>query len=270
MRVDTSDADYYALGIEPPKPWYKRAATIKIATIGGAAALVVCGSGAAWLGVKQWAGSSDKTNSASAPSGSVGAARAPRLRITNGCKKDPLWLANFATAAPYFPQDLKLPAGETHEFDIPDEGLVATRFWAKWGCDKNGGSCMIGQSGGPGESCPQDGCGPPVDSKFEATFGCLPGTKSCAINPSSPTAERVGPIDWWDVSQVDGWTLPYKVKVLGDCPASPQVIDCSTLALESCPDKEDLGVCTRKPARKLDREAGSRSWLARLTSFFPR
>ena len=241
-RVDTSDADYYALGIEPPNPWYRRIGTFKVATIGGAA-LVICGSGALWLG-GQWAGAGDETN-ASAPSGSVGAARAPRLRITNGCAKDPLWLANFAFQAPYFTQDLKLPAGETHEFDIPDEGLAATRFWAKWGCDKTGSSCTIGQSGGPGESCPEDGCGPPVDSKFEATFGCLPGTKSCAINPSSPKAEPIGPTDWWDVSQVDGWTLPYKVKVLGDCSASAMVIDCSGLSLDSCPEQEDLGARVR-------------------------
>jgi hypothetical protein len=165
-----------------------------------------------------------------------------RLTITNGCAKDPLWLANFAFQAPFFPQDLMLAAGETHAFDIPDEGLAATRFWAKWGCDAKGSNCLIGQSGGPGESCPADGCAPPIDSKFEATFGCLPGSRQkCAVNPSDPS-QSLGPTDWWDVSQVDGWTLPYSVKVVGDCPAAPQTIDCSKLSLDVCPDAEDLGL----------------------------
>ena len=44
--------------------------------------------------------------------------------------------------------------------------------------------------------------------------------KRCAVNPSLPS-EHLGSTDWWDVSQVDGWTLPYKVKVVGDCPAAP-------------------------------------------------
>lgn len=164
-----------------------------------------------------------------------------RLRITNGCAEDDLWLAHFAFQTPYFPQDLKLKSGATHEFAIPDVGLASTRFWPKWGCDVTGANCKIGQSGGPGESCPAAGCAPPVDSKFEATFGCMPGTAECAHNPSAP-AERLGSTDSWDVSHVDGWTLPYKVEVVGDCPMAPKTIDCSRLALSSCPGAEDLGI----------------------------
>lgn len=163
-----------------------------------------------------------------------------RLRIINGCAKDSLWIANFAFQSPYFEQDLKLKAGEAHDFAIPDEGLAATRFWAKWGCDSTGANCKIGESGGPGESCGSSGCAPPVDSKFEATFGCLAGAKSCAHNPSAPT-EPLGPIDWWDVSQVDGWTLPYKVDVIGECAGAPAHVDCSRLSLGACPNKEGLG-----------------------------
>ena len=83
-----------------------------------------------------------------------------RLRIVNGCS-DPLWIANFAGAAPYFPQDIKLAGGSSHDFDIPVEGLAATRFWPKWGCDKDGQNCKVGGSGGPGESCIAAGCAPP-------------------------------------------------------------------------------------------------------------
>ena len=125
----------------------------------------------------------------------------PRLRIINGCESDSLWVANFAFQSPYFPQDVELKAGQARDFMIPQEGLAATRFWPKWGCDRQGSNCKIGQSGGPGESCGPIGCAPPVDSKFEATFGCMPDSPSCAVNPSLPS-EKLGPEDWWDVSQV--------------------------------------------------------------------
>jgi len=163
----------------------------------------------------------------------------PRLRIINGCESDPLWIAGFAVASPIFKEGAKLAAGESVDVPIPAEGLASTRFWPKWGCDASGQQCAIGQSGGPGESCSALGCAPPVDSKFEATFGCLPGTKECAHNPSAPT-EALGPVDWWDVSQVDGWTLPYRVDVKGPC-AAPRTIDCSRLALSQCPSAEALG-----------------------------
>jgi len=163
----------------------------------------------------------------------------PRLRITNGCNEDSLWIANFAFQTPYFSQDVEIKAGQARDFMIPQEGLAATRFWPKWGCDVTGSACKIGQSGGPGESCPAAGCAPPLDSKFEATFGCMPDSPACAPNPSAP-AESLGTDDWWDVSQVDGWTLPYKVELVGECDA-PRVIDCSELALSACPKSEYLG-----------------------------
>ena len=248
-RLHTSDADYYALGHQPPaRPWWKRIPLIP--TIGAAAALViVCGAATVWHNLQTDVPSVARPeNESSVSQSDAPKSTGARLRITNGCKKDSLWLANFAFQAPVFKQDIELPAGETHEFDIPAKGLAATRFWAKWGCNKaTGGDCVIGQSGGPGESCDAKlGCAPPVDSKFEATFGCtLSDTSQCATNPSSPDPSKpdpLGPIDWWDVSQVDGWTLPYKVVVKGDCPAAPKVIDCSHLSLDSCPDKEDLGL----------------------------
>tara|TARA_B110001452_G_scaffold82889_1_gene67806 strand:+ start:423 stop:1421 length:999 start_codon:yes stop_codon:yes gene_type:complete len=162
-----------------------------------------------------------------------------RLRIVNGCDT-PIWIANFAGAVPYFPDDIRIEGGGSHDYKIPDEGLAATRFWPKWGCDDQGQNCRIGGSGGPGEGCIAAGCAPPVDSKFEASFGCTKSDpKDCAINPSDPTA-HLGPEDWWDVSQVDGWTLPYKVEVFGECDA-PRVIDCSKLSFDSCPKRENLG-----------------------------
>merc|ERR1712107_888218 len=45
----------------------------------------------------------------------------------------------------------------------------------------------------------------------------------------------------WDVSQVDGWTVPYKVELHGSCDGPPRITDCSHLSLSSCPTDEDLG-----------------------------
>lgn len=179
---------------------------------------------------------------------------AARLRITNGCSSEPLWIAHFSFNKPFFDQDIRLEPLEVHDFNIPDEGLPSARFWAKAGCDASGGNCQIGQSGGPGESCPPTGCAPPVDSKFEATFGCIPGTEDCTHNPSDPT-QPLDATDWWDVSQVDGWTLPYKVEVLGECDA-PSVIDCSSLKLNQCPAKENLGPAVGDVSLQLKTQSG--------------
>eukprot|EP00927_Polykrikos_kofoidii_P084360 TRINITY_DN8868_c0_g1_i1.p1 TRINITY_DN8868_c0_g1~~TRINITY_DN8868_c0_g1_i1.p1 ORF type:complete len:465 (+),score=49.17 TRINITY_DN8868_c0_g1_i1:397-1791(+) len=166
-----------------------------------------------------------------------------RLIIVNGCHKGSMHIASFAGAMSYFEQNIRLRPGEAHGFAIPNRGLAATRFWPKWGCDAAGEDCSIGQSGGPGESCPAHGCAPPIDSKFEATFGCFPevaARKQCSRNPSDPVHFLDGS-DWWDVSQVDGWTLPYKVEVSGHCSSAPSKIDCSHLNLSSCPPSEYLG-----------------------------
>ena len=80
-----------------------------------------------------------------------------------------------------------------------------------------------------------------------------------------------GAVDWWDVSQVDGWTLPYRVDVYGDCSAAKKPIDCSSLALSACPDDEDLGgnagrqsLALRDP-RNASRLVGCYSPCAKLT-----
>ena len=100
------------------------------------------------------------------------------------------------------------------------------RFWVKYGCDSKGANCLIGdsvanfnlypQTGCPASGTPLclfinnniilfthtcEGCMAPVDSLFEATWGCKTGS-SCA-----PT--------YFDTSQVDGYTLPYRVLITG-------------------------------------------------------
>lgn len=184
------------------------------------------------------------------PVGSDGASdQTARLRIVNGCSA-PLWVfyeigfngGSMGTPTP--PHQQKLAnAGDFVDFPIPDKGLAATRFWPGYGCDATGNNCEVGQSGGPagdGFTCPANGCAPPVDSKFEGTFGCLSGTADCQANPSGSGV--LSGNDYWDTSNVDGYTLPYKVEVLDSCPGGPAngTIDCSGLQLSDCPVSENL------------------------------
>ncbi|HEX6899206.1 MAG TPA: thaumatin family protein [Thermoanaerobaculia bacterium] len=142
--------------------------------------------------------------------------------------------------------------GDFIDYNIPAKGLAGTRFWPGMDCDDTGNNCKIGQSGGPaseGFTCPANiGCAPPIDSKFEGTFGCLASvpTSQCQGNPSSnPPGQPLPQTDGWDTSMVDGYTLPYRVNVNpvnGSCGTGPKnnVIDCSGLRLSQCPTKENL------------------------------
>jgi hypothetical protein len=155
-----------------------------------------------------------------------------RLRIVNNCQ-EPIWIAHSDNVAD--PQNIKLAHGEHHDYNIPDAGLPATRFWPKLGCDSNGQGCTIGDSGeGGGKPCPAAGCHPPVDSKFEATFAPLSGTDAT----------------WYNLSQVDGYTLPFKVVPVGQGAGQGSCVtsDCSGLSLASCPTDEDLSGGGRHPA----------------------
>ena len=98
--------------------------------------------------------------------------------------------------------------------------IPGTRFWPKYDCDGNGQNCTFGESGGPGLPCPRSGCSPPVDSKFEATFGA-------------------NGLDWYDSSQVDGWTLPYYMEFNceGDSGNSGK-LNCQTLNQSTCPSQD--------------------------------
>lgn len=170
----------------------------------------------------------------------------PRLTVKSACST-PIWIFHTVgegggTLNANNPIKLK-NSGDSYSFDIPDKGLAGTRFWPGAQCDSSGANCKIGQSGGPGLPCSTEGCAPPVDSKFEGTFGCLPSvaTKDCQKNPSSPDGKQPLPrTDSWDTSMVDGFTLPYKVTVQGSCSNGPtnNTIDCSDLAFSQCPRKE--------------------------------
>lgn len=154
-----------------------------------------------------------------------------RLQITNACPNQPIWIAHMANkGVGPDPQNVHLVPWQTYTFQTPP-GLFGTRYWAKAGCDPQGNGCLIGESGGPGEQCDlRVGCAPPVDTKFEATFG-----------------QAGGAPDWVDVSLVDGWTLPFKFEMSQKCSsgegshAVQQVVDCSSLSLAGCPRAENVG-----------------------------
>jgi len=158
-----------------------------------------------------------------------------RLTIVNGCPSHPMWIAHIAAGqVGPDPQDFKLNPGQAHDFVT--EGLTATRYWPKMGCDNAGNNCEIGDSGGPGEGCVVRGpglpddyshCAPPFDSKFEATFA----------PPNAPTMDTV------DMSLVDGYSLPFKLATEGQCTRLQKPfheMDCAGLSLKHCPKAEIL------------------------------
>lgn len=79
-------------------------------------------------------------------------------------------------------------------------------------------------------------CAPPIDAKFEATFG----TRG---RPCSGVSSK--DCDFVDVSLVDGWTLPFRLSIEGQCSGPnnlhPTEIDCSQLSFDKCPTDELLG-----------------------------
>merc|ERR1719189_345946 len=100
--------------------------------------------------------------------------------------------------------------------------IPGCRWWPKTGCDGSGENCLMGESGGPYLACPPGGCSPPIDSKFEATFGSTDGN------------------DWYDASQVDGWTLPYDA--VFRCRGQVTNANCNGLTAAICPTQNIDGI----------------------------
>lgn len=118
---------------------------------------------------------------------------------------------------------MKLANGQSFVYNVPTGGISATRFWPKTGCDANGSNCESGDSVGP---CPSTGCQPPIESKFEATFA-----------PKGAADQT-----WYNLSQVDGYTLPFKVTPTGIGAGQGNCVpsDCSGLRLDQCPGDENM------------------------------
>ncbi len=167
-------------------------------------------------------------------SGSNNGSQPTRFRMTNQCQYT-IWIQQqnmpAGTAAV-----TELAQGTSVDFNIPDAGLASTRFWPKTGCDNTGQNCTLGQSSPP---CPMtpSGCSPPVDSKIEATWGCILGDPSqCA---STPQGDKIT-TTFYNSSAVDGFTLPFTVTVTPNGGSTCNDLNCSTLELSECPSAENL------------------------------
>lgn len=149
-----------------------------------------------------------------------------RLRITNLCPF-PIWIGHLNISDA---QNIKLDTDQSHDYNIPKKRTDATRFWPKIGCDENGDNCVLGQSMDP---CPEDGCHPPIESKFEATWAAT----SCSHE--KPDAEC---LTWYNSSLVDGYTIPFNVIPKGPDAGKNKcvAIDSANLDLNQCPVDEDL------------------------------
>jgi hypothetical protein len=150
-----------------------------------------------------------------------------RLRITNKCSY-PLWVQSSSNLPDQADHLVYLVSNAARDYSIPNSGLAATRFHPKVGCDNTGRNCQLGEEGDP-----------PIDSKLEVTWGCTSfGTDRAQCAADSTITDTT----WWNLSQVDGYTLPYLVKTKEstdprhDCP----LVDCGNLNLASCPKNEDL------------------------------
>jgi len=175
-----------------------------------------------------------------------------RFRVTNRCRK-PVWIQQAGAKDAVLdgePSVRRIGPGESHTYAIPKRGLPSTRFLPKTGCDDEGNACDV-QSMPP---CPKEGCDLPIDTKFEASWGCLYAggkpeeAKRCALTgQNNPSTYQ----DWWDGSAVDGWTLPFSVLVddggqglapgaVGSPPVCSPVVCARLSAEELCPRKEFL------------------------------
>jgi hypothetical protein len=154
-----------------------------------------------------------------------------KLTVTSQCD-DTIWIQqqNHTNA----PEITKLTKGQSAYFPIPDAGLASTRYWAKKDCDDQGNNCKTGQSSPP---CPADGCAPPVDSKLEATWGCILEKDKCTITPQGHHIQDT----FWNSSAVDGFTLPYSISVNQESDTCKPV-DCSALSMDQCPVADNLSV----------------------------
>ncbi|CAE7176758.1 unnamed protein product, partial [Symbiodinium necroappetens] len=138
------------------------------------------------------------------------------IRVINKCYKEPIWIAHCCSYN--YKQNVKIDGGASHDFPAY-AGLRGFRLWPKMRCNSDGNGCYIGQSGGKGQPCGTDGnwrCQQHVDTKFEATFG----SRS----------------DYYDMSMVDGYTLPFQLRLQGcSIPGLGRYLDCSDLTLNACP-----------------------------------
>ena len=207
------------------------------------------------------------------------------IRFVNNCNFD-IWIENSSTLqegsmtnpnfvvggpVPGTQKVTKVLQGDNFDVIFPRTGIAGTRFWGKFDCDETGTNCAIGDSQQywcnpdnpseqnpnavcpPGEKglvggCPATGCTPPIDSLFEATTGCkFVDTSRCWRNPADASQPLSNMVTNFNTSQVDGWTFPYKLEILGrssecDNGNGLEVVDGSRLSPSICPSMENMSL----------------------------
>lgn len=168
-----------------------------------------------------------------------------RFRVTNHCKET-IWIQSAGSPLPFDADLVKIEPGGSYAYSVPQEGVPSTRFLPKTGCDENGNNCLV-QSVPP---CPAEGCSPPIDTKFEASFGCTLEPENATLCSKTGQGLPSTYQDWWDGSAVDGWTLPFAILVNdGGWSLTPGVkgsssqcndVLCPRLTEELCPKHEFL------------------------------
>lgn len=160
--------------------------------------------------------------------------RANSLKVKNSCDFAVWMQQQNITGAP---EIKKLKSGKSYTYAILPAGVPSARVWPKKGCDKNGQNCKIGQTLPP---CPSTGCQPAIDSLVEATFACVgPG---CDVTKANT---------FYDISQVDGYTLPFRLTAKGTETNSACVnVNCSKFSNSSCPKNEDISSNGKYPQYK--------------------
>lgn len=189
------------------------------------------------------------------------------LGVFNNCS-EPIWiqLKPVGGKSPIPNADLiKIAPNSSQDYKIDEAGMPSLNLWAKQGCDANGIHCLMGQSAdtckmpnpNPGPKDPPclsdcsgtQGCQPSIDSLFESTFGCsLADRSACNKNPSDGTP--LTPINFFDPSFVDGYTLPISVRVIpGENEDNVACLSVTTPKLDfdaftDCPSAENLTALT--------------------------
>lgn len=180
-----------------------------------------------------------------------------KLRITNQCQY-PIWIQQDHIYKTPDPIVVKIQPRQSYDYQIPDEGLASTRFWPKARCNQYGYNCAIGESVGvpsaikQGQQTAKTIFDPDINSKFEATWGCVHAPSQptrCASNPSDPKT-KLNEWTYWDATAVDGYTFAFAIKVKGkniECysqETGEQLcdpnIDCGKLTPTQCPNQTDL------------------------------
>ena len=144
-----------------------------------------------------------------------------RLLVFNERSTD-IWIEYQSATPANIPKIQKIPSGQSFTYVIPTK-LIAARWWVKTGCNEGGLLCEFGNSVSYDTT---QGAQPPLETKFEGTFGN-------------------GDLDYFDVSLVDGFSVPFRLQLKGDVRGSTlpeNKIDCSSLSPYDCPMEKTLDV----------------------------